>query len=345
MGHHGPHHPHHRHHGPPHWLRRLPLPVRIMRGVHRRLVRFLVLAMALGGVGGAGMHAAIAHGVGHVACVAGAVLLTAWPLAWFATVRIVRPLRELARVAGDLQGGALDQRAQLPQSDDEVGEVAGALRDLADRVSRQLADQRALMAAVSHELRSPLGRVRVLVELLREGTAGTTAYDDLQAEIDGMDALVGDLLAAARIDFEALSPRPLQARDVALRALHIARWPEDALIGGEALTIQADATLLARALSGILDNARRYGATTVTLRIEPDGDRVVFAAEDDGPGFADGEAERAFEPFRRGPGVAPSGEGLGLALVRQVARAHGGEAGAENRPGGGARGWLSGPRG
>jgi signal transduction histidine kinase len=318
------------------------------------LVSFLLLAMAVGGVGGAAVHASIAHGVGHVACAAVAVVLTAWPLGWLATMRIVRPLRDLARVAAELQSGALGKRALLTAGgNDEVGEVAGALQRMADRVARQLADQRALMAAVSHELRSPLGRVRVLIELLREGTAPPSAHDDLQAEIDGMDALVGDLLAAARIDFEALAPRTLRARDVALRALDVAKLPAEGLQdGAPGAEVRADATLLARALSGLLDNARRYGAAAVTLRIEPGEEQVVFAVEDDGPGFPDGEAERAFEPFWRGGPLGPAGdgaptprgEGLGLALVRQVAEAHGGRAGAQNRVGGGARVWVSIPR-
>jgi two-component system, OmpR family, sensor kinase len=331
-------------------IRRVPGGWRTLHGVHRRLVAFLLLAMALGAVGGAGLYASIAVGVGHPACVAVAVVLSAWPLGWLATMRIVRPLQDLARVAAELHGGQLGRRALLAADrEDEVGEVAGALRGMADRVAKQLADQRALMAAVSHELRSPLGRVRVLVELLREGSAPPGAHDDLQAEIDGMDALVGDLLAAARIDFEALAPRTLVAREVALRALEVARLPAEALQGdGAGVTVRADATLLARALSGLLDNARRYGATEVVLRVEARGDRVVFAVEDDGPGFPEGGAEQAFEPFWRGPaadgGAAPRGEGLGLALVRQVAEAHGGAAGAEDRPGGGARVWVALPR-
>src|SRR5262245_27693477 len=143
------------------------------------------------------------------------------------------------------------------------------------------------MAAVSHELRSPLGRVRILTELLREGSAPPGAYDDLQREVDGMDALVGDLLAGARIDFEAVAPRQLEVRDVALRALEVAGMPADAVsFTGEPGQLVADATLLARALVGLLDNARRYGGKDVRLLVHDLDDRVQFTVEDDGPGFA-----------------------------------------------------------
>src|SRR5262249_44524730 len=156
----------------------------------------------------------------------------------------------------ELQHGHLERRSELPDSRGEVGTVAVALRGMADRVARQLRDQRALMAAVSHELRSPLGRGRVVVELLREGNAPAGAYDDLQHEVDGMDALVGDLLAAARIDFEAVAPRELDVRDLCARALAQAQLPADALVAtGEPGRVRADATLLSRALLGLLDNA------------------------------------------------------------------------------------------
>lgn len=344
-------------HGPP-WRQgrhgrwgRPPLGWMLAKGVHRTLVVFLVLAAAVGAGVGYAVSASLGAGggAGRLVCVGLAGLAALWPLAWLATARIVWPLRELARAAGELRGGRLAGREALPEAEPgEVGEVAGALRGMADRLARQLQGQRALLAAVSHELRSPLGRARVLVEMAREGSAPPDVHDALQGEIDAMDHLVGDLLAAARIDFEAVSPRELDARDVARRALELAEMPADALVAGEEGAVHADPTLLARALAGLLDNARRYGAATVRLHVRGRAERVRFVVEDDGPGFAPGDAERAFQPFWRGPTAdgrpAPRGEGLGLALVRQIAEAHQGEAGAENRPEGGARVWIELPR-
>lgn len=334
---------HRRHHrGPPRgWG--------LIQGIHRRLIAVLLVAAALGSVAGASAWAAWTSGAsGPPLWLAIAALLAIWPLAWVATFRIARPVRDLARVAGELGEGRLDQRDRLPNADGEVAEVAEALGGLADRVRRQLRDQQALMGAVSHELRSPLARVRVWIELLREGRAPDGVHDDLQREIDGMDALVADLLAAARIDFEAVAPQTLDAREVAGRAVALAQL-DPGLIEGPAVAVRADPTLLVRALGVLLDNARRYGGAVRALRVVEAGERVRFEVDDDGPGFAPGEEVAAFQPFWRRPPVAGSpevpGTGLGLALVRQIAATHGGEAGAGNRPGGGARVWLDLPAG
>jgi signal transduction histidine kinase len=304
-------HRHAHHHGP--HARWRPEVWGAIRGLHRRLIGVVVLAILVGLVGGLALHR-----TGEGLCVLLGLVCAAWPLGWMATIRVARPIRELAQVGEDLEGGKL---------------------------------QRALMATVSHELRSPLARVRVLVEMMREGSAPPGAHDDVQAEIDGMDALVGDLLAAARIDFEALVTRDLDVLDLAGRALDLAGLPAETLVVvGEPGRLKADATLVARAVSALLDNARRYGASTVVLRVVDHGPAVRLEVLDDGPGFAPGEERRAFEPFWRGTttkdgGIpAPRGEGLGLALVRQVAHAHGGEASAANRPEGGARVWIELPR-
>lgn len=340
----GHHHGHHRHGRPPRLLM-------LAFGIRRRLIGFLVLAAGLGIGATLAFHAALAHGSGPGALLGlgAAALLAVWVVSWVATFVIARPLRHLAEVAGEIHDGKLQSRDRLPTGRDEVGEVGDALRAMTERVAKQLADQRALMAAVSHELRSPLGRARVLIEMLREGSAPASAHDDLQAEIDAMDGLVGDLLAAARIDFEAVSPQPLDALDVARRAIELAQLPPATLrTAASPGTVRADPTLIARALSGLLDNARRYGAKTITLSVVEDAEQLRFVVDDDGPGFAPGEEEQAFQPFWRGPAVEgstrPRGEGLGLALVRQIAQAHGGTAGAERPPGGGARVWVALPR-
>ncbi len=309
-----------------------------VRAVHRRLWTFLALAFGLGAA--AGVALTVAQGTPGAApwCLGIGAFLALWPLAWLATFRIARPLVRLAHVARRLQGGQLQDRGALaPADDDEVGQVAGALRGMADRLAQQLERQKALMAAVSHELRSPLARVRVLVELAREGRAPAALHDTLQAEIDGMDALVGDLLAASRIDFEAVARRALDLQEVATRALDAAGLPADALRLDRTGLVEADPTLLTRALRGLLDNALRHGAPPVILDVTHHDDRVRFAVLDGGPGFSPGDEARAFEPFWRGEGPRPAGQGLGLALVQQIAEAHGGTVEAGNRPEGGAR--------
>lgn len=323
----------------------------LARGIHRRVVGVLMVGVFVGCAGGGAVHLAMWHHAGGlaVAAIVVAMLLVLGPIGWISTWTIARPLRDLARVAEELRSGKLDSRREIGSGPAEVGEVGDALRGMADRVAKQLADQRALMAAVSHELRSPLARARVLVEMAREGTAPASLNDDLEAEIDAMDGLVGDLLAAARVDFEAVAPRELEARDVALRALEIAGRPAESLVlDGPPGTVHADATLIGRALAGLLDNGTRHGGQNVIVRIVDRGERVRFEVDDDGRGFPPGDEERAFQPFWRAPAVEgtpkPKGEGLGLALVRQIAEAHGGFAAAHNLVGGGARVWLELPR-
>lgn len=324
----------------------------LARGIHRKLVVFFTIAIALGAAAGAVAHGAMGAGKGahSLLCVSLGVLAVLWPLSWVATWQVARPLRHLAAVAAELRQGQLERRADLPAGEGEVGEVGAALRGMAERVAEQLRDQRALMAAVSHELRSPLGRARVLVEMIREGTAPPGVADELEAEIDAMDGLVGDLLAAARIDFEAVAPRALDPVDLARRAVEIAGLPPDTLRADGAIgPVRADATLLARALVNLLRNARQHGGGAVSLHLAAADGRVRFEVRDDGPGFVPGDEARAFEPFWRGATAdgrpKPSGVGLGLALVRRVAEAHGGAVGAGNRDEGGARVWIEVPAG
>ena len=320
---------HHGHHAPPRFWQ-------LTRGLHRRVAGVLVVGVTLGFTAGGLLTAGSRDGAWGLVCFAAALFALLWPLSFWATFRIARPLRDLADVAAEIRDGKLQSRDRLRDTPGEVGEVAGALREVSDRLAKQLRDQRALMAAVSHELRSPLGRARVMIEMAREGSAATTVHDDLQAEIDAMDGLVGDLLAGARIDFEAVSPRAMAAVELAHRAVELVGVGK-ITVEGEPGSVPADPTLVTRALSGLLENARRYGGTTITLRVVAETDGVRFDVDDDGAGFAPGDEVHAFEPFWRGPNPTGRGEGLGLALVRQIAEAHGGAASAERRPEGGAR--------
>ncbi len=256
-----------------------------------------------------------------------AVVVVLWGLAGVGARRLTRPLNDLVRVVQDIGQGRLASRMKLGHHNaGELGAIAIAVNDMASRIERQIEDQRNLLAAVSHEIRSPLARMRFMVETLRDDDpARSRALDDIDREMEGIDALVGDLLATSRMDFDALRKVPLDAAEVALRALERAGL---------------DATLVQTALANLLGNARKHGGTVRSLRVSASKGAVRFTVDDDGEGFSEEELSRAFEPFYRGDGARRSGRpgvGLGLALVQRIAEVHGGRAWAENLPERGAR--------
>lgn len=274
--------------------------------------------------------------------------------------RIARPLDELVRVAQEIGRGRLDARVRLDRSGfDEIAELSRAVNDMATRIEAQMADQRELLAGVSHEIRTPLARLRLLVEIARERGPGATNLDEIERELIEIDALVGELLASARLDFRAVNAVPLDGREVAVRAAERAGVPPERVsIEAADTAFIGDPTLLARALANLLQNARVHagGAERVVVR---DGDArhdgragLELAVLDRGPGFAPGDEQRVFERFYRKDPATPAadqgegggggssarsgggradGLGLGLALVRRIAEAHGGTATACNR--------------
>ncbi|MDP3278881.1 MAG: HAMP domain-containing sensor histidine kinase [Deltaproteobacteria bacterium] len=280
-----------------------------------------------------------------ITLLAGGLML--WAISNKVAHRLSRPIEELTRVAQALGEGDLSRRANLCHTHPgEVGELTRAINEMATRIERQVKEQRQLLAAVSHEMRTPLARVRILLEMARDGSApgsGKDPLDEIEAEVLEMDSLVGELLASARLEFSALSRRALDPREVAERAADRASLPSEAVKMDSTLNVvHADPTLLSRALGALLDNARKYGRGTVILRVSEGAarDTIAFAVEDEGDGFDHDDRERVFEAFYRGQRARESearGVGLGLSLVRRIAEAHGGSVRAENTPNGGAR--------
>ncbi|GMU59974.1 MAG: hypothetical protein AMXMBFR34_17370 [Myxococcaceae bacterium] len=265
-------------------------------------------------------------------------LAAVWMASGRVARRLARPLDELAGVVQRIGEGDLSARAELScREPDEIGVVADTVNVMATRIQKQMADQRELLATVSHELRTPLARVRIISELGRDAGATPKTFDDLDREVEEMDALVGELLASSRVEFGQLARRDLEVNDLGVRALERSGLSPQALaVTGEGQTVHADPTLLQRALANLFDNAKRHGGGADRLEVEVGPELTRFAVLDRGQGVPE-DVEPLFHKFTRGPnGERSEGLGLGLALVRRIAEAHGGTAWAKNREGGGA---------
>ncbi|MFI4946382.1 MAG: sensor histidine kinase, partial [Burkholderiales bacterium] len=182
-------------------------------------------------------------------------------------------------------------------------------------------------------LRSPLARLRIALEMLRGDDAGRAGAARDVAELD---ALITELLEASRLEAVGAGERAELLDLLGLVAEEAART--EAVVSGEPVELRGDARLLRRLVRNLLDNPRRHaGRTEVTARVEPTPQGARLRVADRGPGVPESERERIFEPFYRPPGAPEtgSGYGLGLALVRQIARAHGGDVACRPRDGGG----------
>ena len=257
--------------------------------------------------------------------------------------RLTRRLEALKRGVEQFGAGALDHRIAISGAD-EVAAVAASFNIAAARVEALVHSHRSLLANASHELRSPLARMKMAVSMLAEATPAER--DTLKREIDKnvaeLDSLVEEVLLASRLD---VADNPLHHDRVDLLAVAA---EEAARVGAHvesarSVVVDGDERLLRRAVRNLLENAQRYGGGDVEIELGHvtvrGRDFVSLAVCDRGPGVAEAMRERIFEPFFRLPGHAEQagGVGLGLALVKQIAARHGGTVLCEARSGGGSR--------
>ncbi len=272
----------------------------------------------------------------------GILLVVGAASVWFSR-RLARPLDQLATAARRFGDGDTSARAKLDRVD-ELGQVGKAFDDMADRTAGVMLAQRQLMGDVSHELRTPLSRIRVALELAAEDpSAAKDVLADVGADLDEIDQLIADILTTARLDGEPhLDRRPTPMSELTDRATQrfTAKHPRRALelsvlenvASLRDLDIECDPVLLRRALDNLLDNAAKYSDEPVKLIVraapKPNITHVVFEVVDQGIGMSPEELDRAFTPFWRADGSRTrrtGGVGLGLALARRIARAHGGD--------------------
>ncbi|PUE09491.1 two-component sensor histidine kinase [Limnohabitans sp. T6-5] len=274
--------------------------------------------------------------------------------------RLTQRLEDLQR--GVQRWGEGDLTVRVPvQGDDEVADLSQRFNQAAERIEGLMASQKSLLANASHELRSPLARIRMGLELMEAPTSDTAMRqrnrDEILLNMTELDQLIDEILLASRLDAKDADMGSVESVDlVGLCAEECARVGAllDVPEGMPALEVQGVGKLLRRLVRNLLENARRYGVSgeqsddiVVSLRLE--NDQIFFKVCDRGPGVPEQWRERIFEPFFRLPGASErnGGVGLGLALVKSIARRHGASVHCEDRSGGGSSfivtGWIHWP--
>jgi signal transduction histidine kinase len=224
--------------------------------------------------------------------------------------RLTQRLERLQRGVDALGAGELSARVRV-EGKDEVARLAESFNRAAARIEELVGAHKALLANASHELRTPLARIRMALELGKDKR-------EIERDLAELDALIDEVLLASRLDAVSSLETTEEVDLLALAAEEAARYDVEAQ--GEPFMMRGDARLLRRMIRNLLENARRHGAPPIDLRVRKGEIRLC----DGGGGVPEAERERIFEPF-----YSKRGTGLGLALVRQIARRHGGEARCE----------------
>jgi signal transduction histidine kinase len=226
----------------------------------------------------------------------------------------LRPLARLDRAAAEIERtGDPSQRLPEPSRSDEVGRLATRLNAMLDSLEGSREAERRFLADASHELRTPLTALRGNVEHLARHGATPDLVADLQADAERLARLADDLLA---LSWEEAAAAPTE--DVRLDSIAHAAHAD--VVRAEPVTVHGDEQALARAVSNLVENARRHGAGRVTVTTASRDGLGEIIVEDEGPGVAPADRERVFARFEG------TGSGLGLAIVRATAERHGGRA-------------------
>lgn len=256
------------------------------------------------------------------------------------TLRSVAALRHGA--AAITAAGLAEQRLPVPGPQDEIHRLAVTLNAMLDRIDSATSRQRTFVGDAAHELRSPIASLRVQLEVAQR--LGPTAdwpemIDDVMVDVERLDRLVNDLLALARLDESSQPTRrhPLDLDELAAgvvaenSAARVAVRPDVS-----PAQVVGDPEALRRVVVNLVNNAVRYAMSEVVVSVRP-GDPVVLSVLDDGPGIPPAEQERVFDRFYRvqeSRSRETGGTGLGLPIVRDIVRAHGGTVVVTSRPDG-----------
>jgi len=281
-----------------------------------------------------------------IALVGVAVALGVYPI----VRRLTKRLETLQRGVQRWGEGDLSVRV-TEEGQDEVADLSKRFNASAVRIEQLVRSHKSLLANASHELRSPLTRIRMSLELMGDQPS-PAARAEISRNIAELDQLIDEILLASRLDASEADMGTIEAVDLTgLAAEECARVDAELdLVAGTdnaALTVPGVSRLLRRAIRNLLENARRYGAGEISVELGSAGGQATVRVNDRGPGVPAALRDRIFEPFYRLPGASErnGGVGLGLALVKSITERHGGTVRCEDRPGGGASFVIRLPRG
>jgi signal transduction histidine kinase len=264
-----------------------------------------------------------------------AAALAVTPLAWWFARRIAAPISEFARAAERL-GRDPDAPPLDIRGSSEVSAAVAAFNLMQERLKRYVSNRTTMIGAIAHDLRTPLTRLRFRIE-----AAPDELKAKLSADLDEMEAMVASTLA-----FVQEATRPVERTRLEVSSLVETVMDEAAETGADAAVVQAeravvegDPIALKRLVTNLVDNALKFGSRA-RGRVFSEAGMAIVEVDDNGPGVPESEIERAFEPFQRlesSRSRETGGAGLGLAVVRAIARGHGGEVTLQNRSEGGLR--------
>lgn len=280
-----------------------------------------------------------------VAVPAVAILLAL--LIWWLVGRTLRPVEAIRAEVAQIGGHELHRRVPVPPGEDEIARLAHTMNDMLARVDGAAQRQRHFIADASHELRSPLTRIRSALEVDLAHPAGADLHDTQRSVLEetiGLQRLVGDLLHLARSDAGSAREAgsgPVDLDDLVVRQARRLRADGRVAVDISDVTgaqIHGDADQLTRALANVADNAARHATGTVTFSLAECDGTVVLTVADDGPGIPAEHRERIFERFTRlddARNVDTGGAGLGLAIAREIVERHHGTitVDPDNQPG------------
>ena len=263
-------------------------------------------------------------------------------LVWLATVGVVIPIRRIANTIAAFGQGDLSVRVKTNRPD-EIGQLGRSFNQMAERLERLIVSERKLLGDISHELRSPLARLKFAVKLARTSPDSKTAIDRIEKDIDRIASLVSDIVEITFVEgdpaLRGAETLPITeivdevVRDCAMESE--ARGCRIHLMGSIDGQVMGSRELLRRAIENVLRNAVRYSpeGTTILVYLAEKEQSAVIVVRDHGPGVPDEMLARIFDPFFRveeARNTNGGGSGLGLSIAKRAVQAHHGSIAAEN---------------